>query len=83
MDTEKGEYKLVPLQIRFDLETWENRINKVAAEGFEWVDSFSDKEGAVFAVMRRDRAGDDRKSVLADDDQEPLLNVGVTEGELA
>lgn len=61
--SDKGEYRMISLPVRLDPSVWERAVNDAAADGFEWVDSFAASDGAVVAVMRRDREDDEEAFV--------------------
>jgi hypothetical protein len=47
------EYKLIALSVSKP-ETWEEQINTVAMDGYQWVSSLTDRAGAIHVVMGRD-----------------------------
>lgn len=53
------EYKFVELlDARRQSGQWEQAVNAVAAEGYEWCDSFLVSDGLAYAVMRREVLND-------------------------
>ena len=54
------EYKVIRLSAQTDPETWEQRLNEAAAEGFAWVQAITGVDGDTFIVLHRVPTGQGR-----------------------
>jgi hypothetical protein len=55
-----AQYKVIRLSLQTDPETWEQRLNDAAAEGFVWVQAIAGVDGDTFVVLHRIPSGQGR-----------------------